>query len=70
MDSKGRVVKGAQGQHLNLNWFIHAGVNKFVSDRMSFSLGVYFQHISNGGMDKINPGIDAVGPIVGISWRK
>jgi hypothetical protein len=70
MDAKGYVVEGAQGQSLNLNWFIHAGVNKIVSDRMSLSIGVYFQHISNGGMNKVNPGIDSVGPMVGVSWRR
>lgn len=69
MDSRGYSVEGAQGQDFNLNWFIHAGMNKIMSDRLSFSLGVYFQHISNGGMDKINPGVDAVGPMIGISWK-
>jgi Lipid A 3-O-deacylase (PagL) len=35
---------------------------------LSASLGARFQHISNGGRNDINPGIDAFGPTLGLGW--
>jgi lipid A 3-O-deacylase len=69
MDSRGDAVPGAQGQDFNFNWFIHSGVRLRVAERMTASLGVYFQHISNGGMDEVNPGVDALGPMIGVGWH-
>ena len=69
MDSRGDGVPGAQGQDFNFNWFIHSGVRLRVADRMTASLGLYFQHTSNGGMDRVNPGIDALGPMIGVGWH-
>lgn len=68
MDSKGYEIAGAQGQDFNLNWLIHTGVRYRTSNRHQWSLGLYFQHISNRGMDKINPGLNALGPTLGYSW--
>jgi len=67
MDSKGYQVKGAQGQDFNLNWMIHSGVRYRPSEEWQYSLGLYFQHISNKGMDKVNPGLNALGPTFSIS---
>ncbi len=68
MDSKGYEIPGGQGQDFNLTWFIHSGVNWQIAPRLALSLGARFQHISNGGMDDVNPGIDALGPTLGLSW--
>jgi hypothetical protein len=69
MDSQGYAVAGAQGQDLSLNWFMHGGLRARLTDRLDAAVGLYFQHISNGGMDDVNPGVDALGPTVGIGWR-
>lgn len=69
MDSKGNTVAGAQGQDFNLNWYMHGGMRFQITDQLSATTGIYFQHISNGGLDHINPGIDALGPSAGIGWH-
>ena len=60
MDSHGYAIASAQGQDFNFTWFMHGGVRYRLTDRVSASLGLYFQHISNGGMDPVNPGVDAI----------
>ena len=67
IDSRG--VVGGQGQDFTWNWYMHGGVRHFVTDRMAVSLGVYYQHNSNRGATDPNPGIDAVGPMIGLSWH-
>jgi len=69
MDSKGDSIEGAQGQDFNLTWFAHAGLRWDLTGRLNFSTGVLFQHISNGGMASPNPGIDALGPTISLSWQ-
>jgi hypothetical protein len=69
MNSKGYEIEGAQGQDFNFHWFAYAGIRFQRRGGLSASLGVYFQHVSNTGLDKINPGIDAVGPMMNIGWR-
>lgn len=69
MHSKGYEVEGGQGQDLNFNWLVYLGARKRWTPRMSASLGIYFQHLSNTGLDKINPGLNALGPMFGFSWH-
>lgn len=69
MDSRGYDVIGAQGQDFNFNWFMYAGSRWQRSAAFSASMGVYFQHISNRGQDKVNPGINSLGPMVNVCWR-
>ncbi|MDF3058293.1 MAG: hypothetical protein K0R17_2508 [Rariglobus sp.] len=69
MDSKGREIDGAQGQDLNFNWFIYTGARFRGGERWSASIGVYFQHISNTGLDEINPGLNSLGPMLSLSWQ-
>jgi lipid A 3-O-deacylase len=69
MDSKGYEVEGAQGQDLNFNWFVYSGARFRMTERGSLSLGVMYQHISNTGLDDINPGINAMGPMIGYGWH-
>lgn len=69
MHSKGHQIAGAQGQDLDFNWLVYAGARKRWTSRASASLGIYFQHISNTGLDKINPGLNAVGPMIDFTWH-
>ena len=69
MDSKGHKFAGAQGQDFNLNWFMHGGVRLPLTDQLVSTAGLYFQHISNAGMNDVNPGIDSLGPTIGIGWQ-
>ena len=69
MDSEGHEVAGGQGQDFNFDWMAHAGMRYRTREGWQWSLGAYFQHISNRGMNKINPGLNAVGPSLGLSRR-
>jgi lipid A 3-O-deacylase len=69
MDSRGYVVKGAQGEDFNLNWLIHTGVRYRTHAGWVWSAGAYFQHISNRGLNKINPGLNVLGPTLALSHR-
>jgi hypothetical protein len=69
LDSKGHQIKGAQGEDFNFTWFAYPGVRFLFRNRMSASAGVYFQHISNHNMNRINPGINAVGPMLSMGWH-
>ncbi len=62
-------VPGAFGQSLTLNWFGKLGVSFLVADELEVRLGAMFQHMSNGGMTDPNPGLDALGGTLGITWR-
>jgi lipid A 3-O-deacylase len=69
MDSKGYEVVGGQGQDFNLNWLIHLGARYRTPSGWQWAAGLYFQHISNRGMNKVNPGLNALGPTIGLSRR-
>jgi len=69
MDSKGHEIKGAQGQDFNLNWLLNLGLRIRTHRDWQWSAGLYFQHISNRNMDKINPGLNALGPTFSLSRR-
>jgi lipid A 3-O-deacylase len=69
LDSKGHQVKGAQGEDFNLTWLVYPGVRYVFRKGMSASAGVYFQHISNRYMNPINPGLNAIGPMLSVGWH-
>jgi lipid A 3-O-deacylase len=69
LDSKGHEIKGAQGEDFNLNWLAYTGVRILTKKRLSGSVGAYFQHISNHGMNSVNPGVNAVGPMASVGWH-
>jgi lipid A 3-O-deacylase len=69
MDSRGHEIRGAQGQDLNFHWLLYPGVRYLGRNQVSVSLGLYYQHISNGGLDDINPGLNAVGPMLSVGWH-
>lgn len=67
LDSRG--VKGGQGQDFTLTWFIRGGIEHAIDHNRTVSAGILYQHMSNGGQTKPNPGIDALGFSLGYSWK-
>jgi hypothetical protein len=65
-DSQG--IKGGLGQDLTLNWFIRGGLEHVTARHARFNAGIMYQHMSNGGMTTPNPGIDALGFLLGYGW--
>lgn len=68
IDSRG--VKGGQGQDFTLNWFARGGIEHVTSRHIRLSAAIMFQHLSNGGQTNPNPGIDALGFMLGGSWSR
>lgn len=62
-------VEGGQGQDFTLNWFAETGVRWRLRPTLSISASAFFQHMSNGGATDPNPGIDAAGPMLGLTWE-
>lgn len=62
-------VPGGQGQDFTLNWFAAAGFRHYFSPTFSMNAGLMFQHWSNGGATDPNPGLDALGPVLGATWH-
>jgi lipid A 3-O-deacylase len=69
LDSKGQEIAGAQGEDFNLNWMAYTGVRFLSRNRLSGSVGAYFQHVSNHGMNRVNPGLNAAGPMLSLGWH-
>lgn len=62
-------VPGGQGQDFTLNWFATAGLRYYFNPTFSMNAGAMFQHWSNGGATDPNPGLDALGPVLGATWH-
>jgi opacity protein-like surface antigen len=62
------VDRRIESEDFNLNGDIGVGCRYFLSPKCSVNLEFRYQHISNGGLSKTNVGINAAGPIFGISW--
>lgn len=62
-------VVGGQGQDFTLNWYAASGIRYYPKPNLAVSSGVFFQHLSNGGATYPNPGLNAVGPAVGLTWK-
>lgn len=60
-------VAGAQGQDFTLNWFAKSGMRFRIANEWYLSTAIFFQHMSNRGMTDPNPGLDALGGLIGIS---
>jgi lipid A 3-O-deacylase len=69
LDAKGHEIRGAQGEDFNLTWLAYTGVRLMTRGRLSVSAGAYFQHVSNRYMNRINPGVNAVGPMLSVGWH-
>lgn len=65
-----RGIKGGQGQDFTLNWFIRGGIEHVIARGRTLSMGIFYQHLSNGGMTTPNPGIDALGFTLGYGWSR
>ncbi|MDB6165751.1 MAG: hypothetical protein JWQ83_891 [Lacunisphaera sp.] len=63
-----RGVKGGLGQDFTFNWFIRGGIEHVTTRHAKLSAGIMYQHLSNGGQTKPNPGIDALGFTLGYGW--
>ena len=63
-----RGIKGGLGQDFTLNWFIRGGLEIVTAKNARFNAGIMYQHMSDGGMTKPNPGIDALGFTLGYGW--
>lgn len=60
-------VPGGQGQDLTFNWFAKAGLRRKLTETTYLSAGAMFQHISNTGLTDPNPGLNTLGPFLGLS---
>ena len=61
-------VPGGQGQDFTYNWFVKSGVRYQFDQNFGVYGGAYFQHLSNRGATNPNPGIDALGFTMGVSF--
>jgi hypothetical protein len=61
-------VVGGQGQDFTLNWFAKTGIQYQMNETTALFAGPFFQHMSNGGATTPNPGIDALGFSLGMSF--
>jgi lipid A 3-O-deacylase len=68
IDSRG--IKGGQGQDFTFNWFARAGLEHVMKRNLRLSAAIMFQHMSNGGQTKPNPGIDGLGFMLGCAWSR
>ncbi len=64
-DSQG--VPGGLGQDFTLNWYGQLGVSRVLTEHWSVRASAMFQHMSNGGATDPNPGVDALGFVIGVS---
>ncbi len=56
------------GQNFNFNLDLGAGTRYFLSSHWTVNAEFRFQHFSNANMARKNVGINAAGPIIGVSW--
>lgn len=57
------------GQDFTFNWFAQTGIRHKITEDVSLLVGPYFLHHSNLGLTDPNPGIDAFGFTMGVSWK-
>jgi lipid A 3-O-deacylase PagL len=62
------IDRGIVGEDFNFNLGLGVGARYFLSERWSLNLEYRYQHISNANLGRKNIGINAHGPILGVSW--
>ena len=62
-------VPGGQGQDFTLNWYATSGLRYYPKTDLAVHAGGVFQHLSNGGATTPNPGLNCLGPVLGLSWH-
>lgn len=60
-------INGAQGQDFTFNVVSAAGVSYQINDKWKASLGLVFEHLSNGGQTEPNPSLNLLGPQFGLT---
>ena len=60
---------GGQGQDFTLNWYATSGLRYYPKPNLALHGGIFFQHLSNGGATNPNPGLNCLGPVLGLSWH-
>lgn len=60
-------IAGAQGQDFTFNVLSALGVSYRINPRWQASLGMVYQHLSNGGQTDPNPSLNLLGPQVGVT---
>ncbi|MBL9155395.1 MAG: acyloxyacyl hydrolase [Verrucomicrobiales bacterium] len=63
------AVEGGHGQDFNFMWFMHLALRHRLREGLYLQYGAYFQHTSNRGLNERNPGLNALGPMVGLTWQ-
>ncbi len=63
------AVEGGHGQDFNFTWFMQLALRHQLREGLYLQYGAYFQHTSNRGLDPRNPGLNALGPMVGLMWE-
>jgi lipid A 3-O-deacylase len=63
------AVEGGHGQDFNFNWFMQLALRHQLREGLYLQYGAYFQHTSNRGLSERNPGLNALGPMVGLAWE-
>ncbi len=62
-------IDGGQGQDFTFNWFVQTGARFRLNETLFVTGGLLFQHLSNQGLSDRNPGLNALGPTLGLSWQ-
>jgi opacity protein-like surface antigen len=62
------IDRGIVGQTFQFNLDIGIGARYFLAERWSLNLECRYQHVSNANTGKHNLGINAIGPLLGISY--
>ena len=62
------IDRGLVGEPFNFNLELGVGVRYFLSERWALALEYRYQHISNANIGAENVGINAQGPILGVSF--
>lgn len=62
-------IEGGQGQDFTFNWYVQTGARFRLNENLLFTGGLLFQHLSNQGQSERNPGLNSLGPSVGLSWQ-
>ena len=62
------ISRGIVGQTFQFNLDIAAGTRYFLAERWCLNLECRYQHISNANTGKHNLGINALGPLLGVSY--
>ena len=62
------VDRRLQGQNFNFTEGFALGGRYFIFPRWSLNAEMRFQHISNAGLSRKNLGVNALGPVIGLSY--